>query len=138
MKVLLFVLLLACFAIVVADGSVVKSNVKSNVATQKTVKATAKHGSRPTTVSKKQAKVVSKKANAVVAHLVQDNCNSLTTCQACFANSTCYFDTAALQCRTIGLVGTNEYCPSSSPAPSSASVIAISSLLMAIVAILFV
>lgn len=133
MKVLLFVLLVACFAIVLADGAVVKTNVKSNVpATKKTVKATQK----PSVASgKKQAKVVGKKTGSVVANLEYDPCSSLESCTACFGNSSCYYDTAALQCRSVSLVASNHYCPSSPS--SSASIAAISSLLMALVAVFF-
>lgn len=126
MKIFLFVLLFACFAIVVTEAAVKKSG--SNLPTKKVAPTAAKKA--PTRhvsgAPKKQVKSVSSKSQGIIANLIQDTCTQqFSDCGACFGegNGTCYWDTAAEQCRTISLVLSNNYCPS-----SSASSVAVSSI----------
>lgn len=135
MKIFLFVLLFACFAVVVSEAATAPKKSVSNLPIKKVAtKAPTKHANAS---PKKQVKSVAAKSKGIIANLVQDTCTQqFSDCGACFGegNGTCYWDTAAEQCRTISLVLSNNYCPS-----SAASSITVSSIVfVASVIVLFV
>jgi hypothetical protein len=118
MKIFFFILFLACFAIVISDASAVKKSSSGGSA--------KKQSGRATSVPKQQVKSQSVKSQAAVFNLVQDRCTQYKECGLCFdQNGTCYWDTAAAQCRSVSLVLANNYCP-----PSSASTIVMSSIVI--------